>query len=133
MTDEPDILALAERFVRAVERGATEEVASLLADDVLHEEFPNRLLPNGAQRDRAAMLEASERGKKVMAAQHYEVLSAIASSDTVALEVRWTGTLGVPFGSLPAGGQMRARFAIFLEIRDGKIRRARNYDCFEPW
>jgi len=28
---------------------------------------------------------------------------------------------------------MRARFAVFLDFRDGKITRQRNYDCFEPW
>jgi ketosteroid isomerase-like protein len=69
----------------------------------------------------------------MMAAQRYEVLNAIGSGDRVAVEVRWTGTLAVPLGSLPAGGQMRARFAIFLELRDGRIVRQRNYDCFEPW
>jgi hypothetical protein len=24
-------------------------------------------------------------------------------------------------------------FAVFLEFRDGRIARQRNYDCFEPW
>jgi ketosteroid isomerase-like protein len=51
----------------------------------------------------------------------------------VVLEVEWTGTLSVPLGSLPAGGQMRARFAVFLDFRDGKIAQQRNYDCFQPW
>ena len=59
MATEPEHLALARRFIAAVERGATDEVAALLAEDVLQEEFPNRLLPNGARRDRAAMLEAA--------------------------------------------------------------------------
>lgn len=68
-----------------------------------------------------------------MAGQRYEVLNALASGDQVALEVRWTGTLAVPLGSLPAGGQMHATLAMFLEFRDGKIVRQRNYDCYEPW
>jgi ketosteroid isomerase-like protein len=51
----------------------------------------------------------------------------------MAIEVQWTGTLAVALGTLPAGGEMRARFAMFLELRDGKIARQRNYDCFEPW
>jgi ketosteroid isomerase-like protein len=33
----------------------------------------------------------------------------------------------------PAGGQLRARFAMFLEIREGRIARQRNYDCFYPF
>ena len=133
MSTEADSLALARRFVEAVERGDAAAVAALLAGDVQQEEFPNRLLPSGMTRDRAAIQEAGERGKRVMARQRYEVVNAVASGGQVALEVRWTGTLAVPFGSLPAGGEMRARFAIFLEFQGGKIRRFRNYDCFEPW
>jgi ketosteroid isomerase-like protein len=133
MATEPDCLALARRFISAVERGATEEVAALLAEDVLQEEFPNRLMPNGATRDRAAMLEAGERGKKAMASQRYEVLNAVAGGEQVALEIQWTGTLAVPLGALPAGGEMRARYAIFLEFKGGKVWRLRNYDCFDPW
>jgi steroid delta-isomerase-like uncharacterized protein len=130
---EAENLALARRFVAAVERGASDEVAALLADDVVQEEFPNRLLPAGATRDRAAMLEAGERGKKAMSAQRFEILNAVASGERVAMELRWTGTLAVPFGGLPAGGQMRVRYAIFFEFRGGKVWRMRNYDCFEPW
>jgi ketosteroid isomerase-like protein len=126
-------LALARRFIAAVERGATDEVAALLADDVIQEEFPNRLMPSGATRDRTAILEAGERGKKAMSSQRYEVTSAVASGDLVALELKWTGTLAVPLGTLPVGGEMRARYAIFIEFKSGKIRRIRNYDCFEPW
>jgi steroid delta-isomerase-like uncharacterized protein len=130
---EGDNLVLARQFVAAVERGASDEVAALLAEDVLHEEFPNRLTPNGATRDKAAVLAAGERGKKAMASQHYEILNAVAAGDQVALELRWTGTLAVPLGGLPAGGEMRARYAIFLEFKNGRIYRVRNYDCFEPW
>jgi hypothetical protein len=39
----------------------------------------------------------------------------------------------VPFGSIPTGGQMKAFFAVFLEFRERKIVRQRNYDRFEPW
>jgi hypothetical protein len=28
---------------------------------------------------------------------------------------------------------MRGRFAVFMEFRDGRIVRQRNYDCFKPW
>jgi ketosteroid isomerase-like protein len=28
---------------------------------------------------------------------------------------------------------MRAHFAVFIELRDGKIAEQRNYDCFEPF
>jgi ketosteroid isomerase-like protein len=41
--------------------------------------------------------------------------------------------LGVPVGALTPGAEMRAHFAVFLDFRDGKIVRQRNYDCFEPF
>jgi ketosteroid isomerase-like protein len=134
MALDVDNLALARRYLEAIERGETADVlASFLAADVVQEELPNRLTPRGARRDLADLRDAAERGRRVMAAQRYEVLNAVTSGDLVALEVRWTGTLAVPFEALPAGGQMHARFAVFLEFRGGKIVRQRNYDCFDPW
>jgi ketosteroid isomerase-like protein len=127
-------LALARRYLAALERGVVgDELAAFFAPDVVQEEFPNRLMPNGARRDLAALIEGAERGQTVISAQRFEVTNAIAHGDRVALEVRWTGTLAVPVGSLSDGDEMRARFAVFLEYRDDKIIRQRNYDCYEPW
>jgi ketosteroid isomerase-like protein len=125
-------LETARRYLRSIEE-RKEDTFSFFTEDVVQEEFPNRFVPNGARRGLPEMREASERGRKVMTAQRYEVLNALACGDTVALEVQWTGTLAVPLGSLPVGGEMRARFAVFLQFRDGKIAAQRNYDCFEPW
>jgi ketosteroid isomerase-like protein len=134
MTVEEDNLAAARRYLTAVESGTTgDALAAFYAADVVQEELPNRLTPHGARRDLRAILDAANRGAQVMAAQRYETDTAQASGDSVALEVRWTGTLAVPVGSLPAGGEMRARFAVFLEFRNGKIVAQRNYDCFEPF
>jgi ketosteroid isomerase-like protein len=128
-----DLLRLAHEYLNSI--GREDELGGLrfFADDVVQIEFPNRLLPNGATRDLAALRDAAERGRKVMSAQRFEVVNAIASGDQVAVEALWTGTLAVPLGSIPVGGQMRARFAIFLTYRDGKIVRQHNYDCFDPW
>ena len=128
-----DLLRLARDYLDSL--GRADELGGLrfFADDVVQVEFPNRLVPNGATRDLAALRDAAERGRKVMTAQSFEVVNAIASGDRVALEAIWTGTLAIPLGSIPPGGQMRARFAIFLTYRDGKIVRQHNYDCFDPW
>jgi hypothetical protein len=40
----------------------------------------------------------------------YKIKQEIADHDGVGLEVEWVGTLAVPFGSIPAGGQMKASF-----------------------
>lgn len=131
MTNESENLESVRRYLQAIERG--EGSLEFFAEDVVQEEFPNRLVPNGATRDLDSLREAGQKGKKVMTRQRYEVLNAIASGNQVAVEAIWVGTLAVPFGSIPAGGEMRARFAIFLEFRDGKIVRQRNYDCFDPF
>jgi ketosteroid isomerase-like protein len=133
MPNESQNLALARRYLEAIENGKPEDSLTFFAEDVVQEEFPNRLTPKGARRDLAALKEAGERGRKVISAQRYEVLNAIASGDQVALEVQWTGVLAIPFESIPVGGEMRARFGVFLEFRESKIVRQRNYDCFEPW
>jgi ketosteroid isomerase-like protein len=125
---------LAKAYLEAVEGGATGDVlAAFFAPDVIQEEFPNRLVPTGARRGLAALLDGASKGQQVMQSQQYQILNAIESGDAVALEVQWTGTLAVPLGSLPVGGQMRARFAVFLEFRGDLIALQRNYDCFEPW
>ena len=113
-------LDVVRRYLAAIEAGATgDALAAFFTPDVVQEEFPNRLVPGGATRDLGAL--------------RYEILNAVERGPAIALEVRWTGVLAVPLGSLPAGGEMRARFAVFIELADGKIRRQRNYDCFEPW
>lgn len=127
-------LETAKRYLNAIAQGIDcKKMAEFFAPEVIQEEFPNRLVPTGAKRNLAALLEGCERGKKVISAQQYEIKNAMVSANIIALEVLWTGTLAMAFGALPVGGQMRAHFAMFLEFRDGRIVAQRNYDCFEPW
>jgi ketosteroid isomerase-like protein len=124
----------ATRYLQALEAGVIgDALAAFFTPDVIQEEFPNRLVPSGAQRDLSTLLASAERGQQVMANQTYELVNTVAAGTTVVLEVRWTGTLAVALETLPVGAQMRARFAVVLEYRDGAIARQRNYDCFEPW
>jgi ketosteroid isomerase-like protein len=134
MSEPAGNLKIARSYLQALERGETGAgLGKFFAPDVEFEEFPNRLTPLGKKRDLAESLAGAEKGKKIMSRQIYKITHEIAKADRVALEVEWVGTLAVPFGSLPAGGQMKAYFAVFLEFREGKIVRQRNYDCFEAW
>ena len=134
MPFDPENLDRARKYLEAIEAGATgDELGRFFALDVVQEEFPNRFLPQGARRDLLAILDAAARGRAAMSSQSYRILHAVGEGNELALEVEWVGTLAVPIGPLPAGGTMRARFAVFLEYRDGKIVAQRNYDCFEPW
>jgi ketosteroid isomerase-like protein len=127
-------LETAREYLRAIERGATgDALAQFFTPDVQHQEFPNRLSPNGRRSGLAAMLKGAETGQKILAKQHYEIQREIEIGDRVALEVIWTGTMAVPVGDLKAGQEMLAHFAVFLDFRDGKIAAQRNYDCFDPW
>jgi ketosteroid isomerase-like protein len=132
-------LEIARRYLAAIERNGSEaDIYGMGAErffhpDIVQEEYPNRFVPTGARRDLVALREAAVRGRAVLREQRYEVRAAYANGDTVILEVLWIGTLGVSVGSLTAGEEMRAHFAVFLEFRDGLIFRQRNYDCFEPF
>jgi ketosteroid isomerase-like protein len=127
-------LGSAQRYLAAIEAGATGvELAAFFAPDVVQQEFPNRLTPAGATRGLGDILEGAERGQKILRSQRYEILHAVTSGEHVALEVQWTGILAISLAGLPPGGVMRARFAVFLDYRDGKIVQQRNYDCFEAW
>jgi ketosteroid isomerase-like protein len=133
MADAPN-LAIAKRSLAALDAGAgSDELAAFFAPDIVQEELPNRLLPNGATRDLEGIMQARARGRALLCAERFEVLGAVASGDRVALEVVWTGTVAADAGPFRAGQELRARFAVFLDFRDGRIARMCNYDCFDPW
>jgi ketosteroid isomerase-like protein len=127
-------LDAARQYLAAIQRGAIgDELAQFFTPDVVQEELPNRVSPDGKRRKLAAILEGAERGQKILSEQRFEIRSAVATGDRVILEALWVGTLAIPFGTISAGGEIRAHLAIFLEFRDGKIAVQRNYDCYEPW
>ena len=126
--------ALAREYLAALERGdAGEQLRRFYTPDFEQIEYPNALNPKGQRSDLARTLERSEKGKQVLRSQKYVVLKSIASGESVALEVEWIGVMAIPIASLQAGQEMRANFGVFLDFRDGRIARQRNYDCFQPF
>jgi len=128
---ESENLTTVRRYLRAIETNG--DALEHFHPDVVMEEFPNRIVPNGAVRDLAALKEANARGRQVIREQRYDVRAVLEDGDRIALEVTWTGVLAIPLATLQPGDEMRAHFALFIELRDGKIYRQRNYDCYEPW
>ena len=129
-----DNLAIARCYLEAIENGAEAgALAEFFTEDVVQEEFPNRLSPIGTHRDLKAVLASARKGKQIIRRQRFDVLNSIVDGDNVALEVLWSGLLAAPVDSLPADSELRAHVSIFLEFRDGKICRQHNYDCFDPW
>jgi ketosteroid isomerase-like protein len=131
---QSDNLRIAKEYIaRLSNSGGAEELDSFFAPDVVQEEFPNRLMPNGAVRDLAAMKAGRIRGRALLAAENCELINAVADQDQVVMEIIWTGTVRDARGPFAAGQKLRARFAVFMEFQDGRIVRQRNYDCFDPW
>jgi len=134
-----DLTQRIRAYFNAIEEGtnpASDDASASLTfyhPDVRQEELPNQLVPTGAVRDLAALRDAASRGRKVLRAQRYEIRNIVVSGNSAAVEASWVGTLAVPIGKLPAGGEMRAHFGMFLEFEDGLIKSQRNYDCFEPF
>lgn len=118
-------------YLRAIEQRG--DSLSYFAEDAVQEEFPNALAPAGARRSLADLKEANARGQNVLSSETYEIVHLLESGDLVAAEVLWRGVLAVPLRSLKPGDAMKARFAVFFEFHGDKIRRQRNYDCFEPF
>lgn len=127
-------LEVVQDYFQAIADGAPfETVRAFFTDDVVQREFPNQLVTQGATRGLKELAEAAERGRKVVTAQRYDIQSSVSEGDRIAVEVRWTGKLAIPFGSIPAGGDLTASFGVFFVIRNGKIAVQHNYDCFDPW
>ena len=127
-------LEVARRYLAALEAGVVgDELAAFFSPDVEQIEFPNRLVPTGGRRGLPEMLEGARRGQQVLREQRYQVERVFADGNAVVLEVLWVGTLAIDRGTLPAGQELRAHFAVVLELHDGRITAQRNYDCFEPF
>ena len=127
-------LELARRYLRILERDVADPELLALFDPefVLHEQ-PNRLNPNGRTLTMKAMAELTAKAKQIIVDQSYSIENELAVGDEVALEVGWVGRFSLAFASTPAGQPIRARLAMFLTFRAGKILSQRNYDCYEPF
>jgi len=118
-------------YLKAIE--GRKDSLKFFTDDAVQEEFPNALVPAGARRTMEDLKAAAERGQGVLTSESYEIVTLVESGDVVAAEILWRGVLAAPLRSLKAGDVMKARFAVFFEFEGDKIRRQRNYDCFEPF
>jgi ketosteroid isomerase-like protein len=125
---------LVRTYLNALQTGeAGDALRKFFTEDVQQVEMPNQLNSRGQQSDLEQILQRSRQGLKVLQRQQYEIVSEIAQDDRVAVEARWSGVLAITLGTLAAGTEMKASFAMFFRFRDGRIALQRNYDCFDPW
>ena len=133
MRNEDDRLKAARSLLTAIEQGDRAVLLDAYAENAVQVEHPNRLKPKGDRRGPARMAEDLSRGKKLLRSERYDVLEATAMGDQVALQVKWTGVLDVPVGTLQPGDSMICESAIFLKFQGDKIIEQHNYDCFEDF
>ena len=131
--DSPNI-ARTQQYLQAIaSMGPFEKVADFCSPDIVVQEFPNRIAPQGRIRRAADLSAACEQGQKILQSQIYTVRRIFEAGDEVVAELEWTGILAVPVMNLPAGSEMKAFVAMFLTFREGKIVSQRNYDCYPPF
>jgi ketosteroid isomerase-like protein len=126
-------LKLIKTFFRAIEDGDLDAVVACYHPDIRHTEWPNILRKEGVVSTLDDIKAAFERGRKSVKSQTFHVNTLIGDGDMVAAEALWRGVLNVGFGNLQPGDAMTAHVCTVFELRDGKIFRQRNYDCFEPF
>jgi ketosteroid isomerase-like protein len=127
-------LHLIRTYLHALQNGeAGDALRRFFTDDVRQVEMPNRLNNRGQQSNLDDILRRSQQGLKILERQQYEIVSELFQGDSAAVEARWTGVLAIAVGTLAAGAEMKASFAMFFHFRDGRIALQRNYDCFDPW
>ncbi len=124
---------LIRKFFQAIENGDLDGIVTSYHADIKHTEWPNTLRKEGGVSDLEQIKAAFERGKTAVKSQTFHINSLICEGDLVAAEALWRGVLNVGFGKLQSGDVMTAHVCTVFEIRDGKIIRQRNYDCFEPF
>lgn len=90
--------------------------------------FPNLLLPKDDRYKLAEALEGAERGRKLTAGQKYLITQEMAEGEQGGFGGGMDGDADGIVWSAPAGSQMRAYFAMFLEFDEGRIVRQRNYE-----
>jgi ketosteroid isomerase-like protein len=113
--------------------GPFDDLANFFSPDIVFQEFPNRIAPQGRIRRAADLHAAYEQGRQLLRSQTYTVQRIVEAGDEIAVELEWVGTLAIPVINLPAGSEMKAFVAMFLTFRDGKIISQRNYDCYPPF
>src|SRR3954463_6677709 len=131
---EQELIERAKAFVAVVSAAAPREaIEAFCAEDIVQEEFPNLLRPQGAVRDFINWRAVCDRARYSLASQSNEVINAVAQGNCVIVETKWTAAFAVNFGKLVPGDTVRARVVHVLEFRDGLIVHIRSYYCFEPF
>ena len=126
-------LAIIYRYFQLLESFSADpvEFASIFHPDIIQTAYPNQLSNEIKQRSFDIMLESMVTNRIILKSQHFSVLKVVDAGNTLVVEAKWTGEIGVDAGQFRRGQIMKAFICTIIEFRDGKIYRQRNYDCYE--
>ncbi len=129
-----DAPAVIERYLDLIAdpHADIDAIAALLDPWMRFVEHPNLVSPRGSERDRAQVLAAVAAGRRLLRDQRFDLAGQVAAGDAVAARVVWTGTLAIEAPPFPAGARLRAESSMHFTLRDGRIARQENFDCFHP-
>lgn len=107
-------------------------IGAFLHPDVEMIEHPNAIAPTGHRRTREEALEGARSGRQLLRRQGLEDQRISATAEVVTVRATWRGELAHDAGAMSAGDVLTAHLAMFFTVRDGRIVRQENYDCYEP-
>jgi ketosteroid isomerase-like protein len=109
-----------------------DELLALLHPDVRIVEHPNTISPRGSVRDRDAAVAGFLAGKKLLAAQSFDLHELLVSGQRVAVRTTWRGTIAHGSPALPGASELVAHIAGFVTVEDGMVLAHETFDCYEP-
>ena len=133
--ETPEEALVRELFI-ALESGEHgPSLARFFTEDAEQVEYPSVMRPAGGTRGVQAMIDGSVVGAELLVEQSYEVRELIVDADgaRAAVRIAWRAKTAAGIAGLSAGSTLTAHIAQFYEFRDGRIRRQRSYDCYEPF
>jgi ketosteroid isomerase-like protein len=111
---------------------SADDLLAVLHPTVRITEHPNMITPRGAVRDRDAVVAGFLAGKRLLAAQTFDLHEVLVAGNRVAVRATWRGTIAHGTQSVPAGTELVAHIAAMLTAEDGSIREHETFDCYEP-
>jgi len=127
MTDTADSASLARKCIALFNTRTLAWIGTCYAESVDWRELPLPATPSGQQGNRAALRFAAGRVLALFPDRTLTIRNLIAASESVALELDWTGTPAATVGSFTAGKPVSYRIASFLTIAGGLIVRQTDY------
>lgn len=129
MSLEAISLVTVRQFIDAYNHGVRKAYEQFVTDEYEWRENPTSLFPKGRSGGRREVLEAVSLSESALGDEAIEIVSSIASGDTVALEGIWRATIAADMPLGRAGTKVESHMAMFLRVKNGKIISSHEYIC----